>query len=79
MSQNEQEDFDQEYEQLLATLCDYISNMESDQITERDLRVINGLIDFYGFEADPDEIQYILDDVMEYYDRTQKEKNDGLH
>jgi len=73
-------EWDPWYCKMLDAVREYMDNMEgepSNEITDRDIRIIRALIEFYGFE--PEDIAVVLDDVETRIDQLEREKKDERH
>ena len=75
--QNEQDssEFDENYTQLLHALYTYISEHAVNYISDRDIRVIKGLVELYDYDSSDEYVRDILDDVGHYANYLRKKSH----
>jgi len=73
--QDSTSEFDENYSQLLHALYTYISEHAANYISDRDIRVIKGLVELYDYDSNDEYIRDILDDVGHYAKHLRKKSH----
>ena len=76
-------DWDPKYVRMLDAVIEYMDSVglrDDPSINQRDIKIIQALIEFYDFEVlDNQDILDVMDDIKVRVDQIKKEENNDCH